>query len=42
MRYLEISLEQALQVTATVTAIPDFANTLPYESSEEDMAPEDL
>ena len=42
MRYLEISLEQALQVTATVTAIPDTTNTLPDESSEEDMAPDDL
>ncbi len=42
MRYLEISMEQALQVTATVTAIPDTANTLPDESSEEDMAPDDF
>ncbi len=41
MRYLEISLEQALQVTATVTATLGTANTLPYESFEEDMAPDD-
>ena len=42
MWYLEISLDHALQVTATVTSILATANTLPDESSEEDMAPDDL
>ncbi len=42
MRYLEISLEKALQVTVAVIATPDTSNALLDESSEEGMAPEDL
>ena len=41
MRYLEIGLEQALQVTVSVTAAPVTANAMLEESFEEDMAKED-
>ena len=42
MRYLEISLEQALQVTAIVTANHATTNNLSYESSDEDMGLDNL
>ena len=41
MRYLEISLDQALQVKLTVTVAPATANDLSEESFNEDVAPDD-
>ncbi len=41
MRYLEISLEEALKVTLMITSAPSMANDLFEGSYYEDMVPED-